>query len=126
MNQSLLKTRFAVAALALVFAPVFSGCNQPTSGYDDAGGNVGIYPPDPVTPPGQPPEIIADPPLGPVNFPSTPRSPRICGGCYGSGQCRVCNGDGDASEWSYSYGPKPCSTCNATGRCSICGGVGTR
>lgn len=121
MTQSLSQIRFAVAALALVFAPIFSGCDQPTSRFDDVGGNVDVY-----QPPVQPPWIIADPPPGSVNFPTTPRPPRICGGCYGSGQCRVCNGDGDASDWSYSYGPKPCSTCNATGRCFICGGVGTR
>ncbi len=66
---------------------------------------------------------LGSPPSGNT---APPRSPRICGGCSGSGQCRVCNGDGDASEWSYSYGPNPCSACNATGRCPICGGVGTR
>ena len=58
--------------------------------------------------------------------PSPVRLPRLCGGCDGIGDCSVCNGDGDSSQWGYGLGPTPCSACNASGRCFICNGSGTR
>lgn len=131
-----------IAGFVLFFAFLLSDDEQPAPPVDDEPVIVDVYPPvrtqpfpqSPLSPYGPdlaPPvntTSFSQPTLGSSSSGNTapPRSPRICGGCYGSGQCRVCNGDGDSSEWGYGSGPKPCSACNATGRCFICNGAGTR
>lgn len=52
---------------------------------------------------------------------------RRCYACKIPGQCRVCNGTGQASYWlgsgAYKYHPS-CSSCGGTGKCTACKGTG--
>lgn len=48
----------------------------------------------------------------------------LCKGCYGSGKCSMCGGNG-YYENRYSGNIDECSACHHTGRCGVCYGKGT-
>lgn len=121
---------------------VKKGDSQSAPSVDDEPIIVDVYPPVRTQPFPQSPLGSYGPNLAPpVNTTSfsqptlgsslsgntaPPRIPQLCRTCSGIGDCPICNGDGDASEWSYSGRSRTCSTCNGTGQCYMCGGVGTR
>ena len=120
-----------IAGFVLFFAFLLSDDEQPAPPVDDEPVIVDVYPPVRTQPFPQSPHGSYGPGLvPPVNTtsfaPPTPRIPQLCRTCNGVGDCPICNGDGDASEWSYSGTSRPCSACQGTGQCYMCGGVGTR